>query len=137
MKFLLLLAACILTTAALAADLPDAPSATRPPTPVYDRQLWVATAVHFGIRAVDDARTCSNLANGGHEDVYPTQSCAGIVAWNAGVFAALAVTSYELAKHGHRKLALAAQYIGATVDSAGVIYSFTGTTNRRPVAAYR
>ena len=121
----------ILATASLAADLPDAPSTTKPPErkqPAYNRQLWIATGVHFAVRVADDVRTCQFLAQGGHENLYPTQSCAGIVAWNTGVFAGLTFASYELAKHDHRKIALAVHYVAATLDAGAIVYSYTGTT---------
>ena len=118
-----------LATAALAADLPDAPVPPERKQPVYDRQLWLATGTHFAVRVADDARTCRNLASGGHEVVFPTQSCAGVVALNSATFAAAAFTSYELAKHHHRKLGLAVQYVATALDAGAVVYSYTARTH--------
>lgn len=109
--------------------LPDAPSATsRPPAaaaghpaPVFDRELKIATAAHFFVRAADDAHTCNNLANGGHEYSFPTQSCAGVVALNTAWFAGSGVLSWELARHGHRRIATAVQWIAASVDAADLL----------------
>ena len=125
MKRATLAALLALATAALASDgLPDAPSVTQPPpvkhTATWDRQLVIATAVHGGVRVLDDVRSCQHLANGGHEYGFPTQSCAGVIGFNTAVFAGLTFASYELAKHGHRKLAVALQYAGAAADTAAI-----------------
>src|ERR1019366_2436167 len=86
--------------------------------PVFTRQLLTATAVHGAVRIVDDVHTCQNLASGGREYSFPTQSCAGVIGLNSAVYAATVFASYELARHGHRKLATAVQYIGGSVDAA-------------------
>ena len=109
-----------LAVTARCAELPDAPVQPEPVrhTQTWDRQLITATAVHGAVRIVDDVQTCHHLANGGHEYGFPTQSCAGVVAMNSAVYAGVTFASYELARHGHRKLAVALQYIGAGTDAA-------------------
>ena len=100
----------LLCATSVAAGPPDAPTWSRP--------LITATVVHGAVRIADDAHTCSNLAHGGHEFNYPTQSCAGVVAWNTATFAGFTLLSYELARHGHCKLAVALQWVGAGTDAA-------------------
>ena len=113
-----------LTVTARCETLPDAPSVTHKAAPTINRQLWTAIAVHGAVRVVDDVHTCQNLAGGGREYIFPTQSCGGVVAINSLVYASTVFASYELAKHGHRKLAVALQYIGAASDSAFILFPF-------------
>jgi hypothetical protein len=112
----------LLSGMAQAGELPDAPVPQHSPGP--DRAFWVATVAHAAVRVGDDINTCRGLARGGaHEDVYPTQSCGGVVAWNAATFAAFTFAGYELAKHGHKRLATALQYVGAGTDAVGIATS--------------
>ena len=120
-----LAALLLLATAAIAADgLPDAPSVQKrdaAPQPTFNRQLWTATAVHGAVRVIDEVHTCQNLASGGHEYSFPVQNCGGVVALNSAVYGSTVLGSYLLAKHGHRKLAVAVQYLGAAGDSVFIL----------------
>jgi len=128
----LIAAALVLRAAAALAQpnpLPDAPSVARShaeasaphSAPAFDRRLWIATGIHFAVRAIDDGHTCQNLASGGHEYGFPTQSCAGVIGFNTAWFAGVTFVSYEFAKHGHRKIALALTYAATTVDAGELL----------------
>jgi hypothetical protein len=127
MKHTTLAALLLLATVALASDsLPDAPGAVGHPESrqtVWTRPLLASVALHGAVRVGDDINTCRGLAQGAREAIYPTQSCGGVVAWNAATFGAFTFASYELAKHGHRKWALALQYIGAGSNAVGIATS--------------
>ena len=118
---ILFLVAVTLTAVAHCAEpLPNAPELQHQKQ-VWTRPLITATAVHGAIRIADDVQTCQHLANGGHEYGFPTQSCAGVVAMNSAVYAGITFVSWELAKHGHRKMAVWMQYIGAGTDAAALL----------------
>lgn len=102
-----------------AENLPDAPSATaqtqeRAPSTWHQLRLpltamWMANAADMGL-------TCSVLANGGHEDFLPTQSCAGAVGILAGERMAATGVAWMLVRKGHPNLA------------KGLLWAMTGST---------
>ena len=50
----------------------------------FDRQQMIGLYAHSGIRVADTIKTCRSISHGGVEDWIPSQSCAGIAAWQVG-----------------------------------------------------
>src|SRR5690242_12183098 len=74
------------------------------PHKFFDRQQLLALYVHSGMRIADTIKTCRELAHGGVEDWIPTQSCGGIVAWQAGSVGLTLGVGWMFHRHGHHRL---------------------------------
>lgn len=97
--------------------IPDAPSAVvQERAPSTWHQLRIPLAAMWATNAADIGLTCSILANGGHEDFLPTQSCGGAAAILVGERAAATGLAWALARKGHPKLA------------KGLLWAVTGST---------
>lgn len=100
-----------------AETLPDAPSAVaQERAPSTWHQLRLPLAVMWASNAADMGLTCSVLANGGHEDFLPTQSCAGAAAILVGERAAASGLAWVLVRKGHPRVA------------KGLLWAATGST---------
>jgi hypothetical protein len=99
---------------------------TPQPTPqhkFFDRQQWVALSVHGGVRLADTVVTCRKLSQGATEDWIPTQSCGGIVAWQAGSVALALGVGWLFHKHGHHTLERITPWVGTGASAAGLTKS--------------
>jgi hypothetical protein len=100
----------------------------------FDKQARWTAAGSAAVFATDAAVTCRNLANGGHEDWLPTQSCAGVSAWMAGNFATQQMAAYWLHRRGHHRLERLVERFSASGSAAGIVYGFAMVT---PTASAR
>ncbi len=89
----------------------------------FDRQQFVALYVHAGVRTADTIETCHRLANGAVEVWIPTQSCAGVAAWQAGSVGAALGIGWIFHKTGHHKLERITPWVGTGASSAGLTKS--------------
>jgi hypothetical protein len=89
----------------------------------FDRQQMIALYVHSGVRLADTINTCHALANGGKEDWIPTQSCAGIAAWQAGSVGLTLGLGWLFHKTGHHKLERITPWVGTGASVAGLTKS--------------
>lgn len=96
---------------------------TQPEHKFFDRQQMIALYVHSGVRLADTINTCHTLANGGKEDWIPTQSCAGIVAWQAGSVGLTLGLGWLFHKTGHHKLERITPWVGTGPSVAGLTKS--------------
>lgn len=114
----------LLVTTAIAADLPDAPSSiARPAPPAFwtTRQKW-SFGANIALRTVDAAYTCHLMsAYGGHEAGFPTQSCAGVAAWSAGMTGAEIGTAYFFHQTHHYQLERWTPIIYGAAAAAGIL----------------
>lgn len=116
-----------------AETLPDAPSAiaqTQPRAPSPWHQLRLPLTAMWASNAADMALTCSVLANGGHEDFLPTQSCGGVAAILVGERAAATGVAWFLARHGHPRVAKA--LLWTATGSTGYAISYTVAHSNDP-----
>lgn len=91
----------------------------------FDRPAKIALAISAGVFAADAATTCHNLANGGHEQWLPAQSCAGVTTWMAGSFATELGVSYLLHRKEHHRLERSVETLWATPSALGIMHSLT------------
>jgi hypothetical protein len=89
----------------------------------FDRQQLLALYVHSGVRLADTIKTCRSIAHGGVEDWIPTQSCGGIVAWQAGSVGLALGVGWLFHKHGHHTLERITPWIGTGASTAGLTKS--------------
>jgi hypothetical protein len=125
---------------AQAMSLPEAPSAmldaanpfVKPSTPLaeaprehkfFDRQQWLALDVHAAVRLADTIKTCRELAHGGVEDWIPTQSCAGVAAWDAGSVGVALGVGWLAHRHGWHRLERIVPWIGTGAAATGLTKS--------------
>ena len=123
----LALVATLALTCRCETPLPDAPVPVSPAEThqkFFTRENVIAFSLNVGIRSVDSALTCRNLANGGHEFVNQTQSCAGNVALIMSVVP-LQMICVKLAGPNHRKIAAACRWGAPISDVPAVVYSAT------------
>lgn len=108
-----------------AENLPDAPSATAKaqPSPSTWHELRLPLTTMWATNAADIGITCSVLANGGHEDFLPTQSCGGAAAILVGERVAITGMAWILARKGHPNLAKG--LLWATTGSNGYAIGYT------------
>ena len=101
--------------------------AAAPPKPeehkFFDKQQMIALYVHAGVRTADTIVTCHNIANGATEMWIPTQSCAGIAAWQAGSVGLALGIGWLFHKTGHHKLERITPWVATTASSAGLTKS--------------
>jgi hypothetical protein len=112
MKKLLLFSLLVFSAAAHAQDSPK----------FWTKQRIAATSLNFFARSYDAAQTCHGLmySKGFHENVFPTQSCAGVAMFSAG-FAGSALLSERLLYKRHPRLAHIPQWASFASASMGII----------------
>ena len=91
--------------------------------PFFDRQQRFALYAHSGMRIADSIKTCRVLSHGGREDWIPTQSCAGIAAWQAGSVGVALGVGWLFHKTGHHRLERITPWVGTTASFAGLTKS--------------
>ncbi len=101
--------------AATPSALPETPTRHK----FFDHQQLLGLYVHSGMRMVDTIKTCRELSHGGVEDWIPTQTCGGIVAWQAGSVGLTLGVGWLLHKHGHHRLERLAPWVGTGFSAAG------------------
>ena len=89
----------------------------------WDRQQKFALVVHSGVRLADTIKTCRELAHGGREVWIPTQSCAGIAAWNAGSVGLALGIGWLFHKYGLHRLERITPWVGTSAAAAGLTKS--------------
>lgn len=89
----------------------------------FDKQQLIALYVHAGVRTADTIVTCHNIANGATEMWIPTQSYAGIAAWQAGSVGLALGIGWLFHKTGHHKLERITPWVATTASSAGLTKS--------------
>jgi len=89
----------------------------------FDRQQLAALYAHSGMRVLDTIKTCRELSDGGREDWIPTQSCAGVAAWQAGSVGLALGVGWLFHKTGHHRLERMAPWVGTSASAAGWIKS--------------
>lgn len=89
----------------------------------FDRQQLIALYVHAGVRLADTINTCRTISRGGVEDWIPTQSCAGIAAWQAGSVGLTLGVGWLFHKHGHHTLERITPWVGTGASAAGLTKS--------------
>jgi hypothetical protein len=89
----------------------------------FDRQQMLALYAHAGMRIVDTIKTCRELSDGGREDWIPTQSCAGIAAWQAGSVGLALGVGWLFHKTGHHRLERLTPWVGTSASAAGWVKS--------------
>ncbi|HUI83590.1 MAG TPA: hypothetical protein VL240_05165 [Candidatus Binatia bacterium] len=85
----------------------------------FDRQQLLALYIHSGMRVADAIKTCRELSHGGVEDWIPTQSCAGVVAWQGGSVGLTLGVGWLLHRHGNHRLERIVPWIGTGASAAG------------------
>jgi hypothetical protein len=100
-------------------------AATPPPSPhkFFDRQQLLALYVHSGVRVADTIKTCRSISHGGTEDWIPTQSCAGIAAWQAGSVGLTLGVGWLFHHYGHHTLERLTPWVGTGASAAGLTKS--------------
>ena len=89
----------------------------------WDRQQKLALMVHGAMRVADTTKTCRELAHGGREVWIPTQSCAGIAAWNAGSVGVALGVGWLFHKYGFHRLERITPWVGTSASAAGLTKS--------------
>jgi hypothetical protein len=89
----------------------------------FDRQQLLALYIHSGVRLADTIKTCRAISHGGTEDWIPTQSCGGIVAWQAGSVGLTLGVGWLLHKFGHHTLERMTPWVGTGASAAGLTKS--------------
>lgn len=89
----------------------------------WDRQQKLGLAVHSAVRVADTIKTCRELRDGGVEDWIPTQSCAGIAAWNAGSVGAALGIGWLFHKYGLHRLERLTPWLATAASAAGLTKS--------------
>lgn len=89
----------------------------------FDKQQMIGLYVHAGVRTADTVVTCHNIANGATEMWIPTQSCAGIAAWQAGSVGAALGIGWLFHKTGHHKLERLTPWVATSASAAGLTKS--------------
>jgi hypothetical protein len=85
----------------------------------FDGQQLLALYAHSGMRTVDTIKTCRELSHGGHEDWIPTQSCAGIAAWQVGSIGLALGVGWMFHRHGHHRLERITPWVATSASAAG------------------
>jgi hypothetical protein len=105
-------------------EAPRPALAERPPEhKFFDKQQLFALYAHSGMRILDTVKTCRELSDGGREDWIPTQSCAGIAAWQAGSVGLALGVGWLFHKTGHHRLERVTPWVGTSASAAGWIKS--------------
>lgn len=89
----------------------------------FDHQQLFALYVHSGVRVADTIKTCRELAHGGVEVWIPTQSCAGIAAWNAGSVGLALGIGWIFHHYGLHRLERLTPWVGTGASAAGLTKS--------------
>lgn len=101
--------------------------AATPPLPsphkFFDRQQLLALYVHSGVRLADTIKTCRSISHGGTEDWIPTQSCAGIAAWQAGSVGLTLGVGWLFHHYGHYTLERLTPWVATGASAAGLTKS--------------
>jgi len=101
-------------------ETPHPPLADRPPQhKFFDRQQLLALYAHSGMRVLDTVKTCRELSDGGREDWIPTQSCAGVAAWQVGSVGLALAVGWMFHKHGNHRLERITPWVGTGASAAG------------------
>jgi hypothetical protein len=100
---------------------PVQPVSLDKPTPhkFFDRQQLRDLYIHTGMRVADTIKTCRELAHGGVEDWIPTQSCGGVVAWQAGSIGLTLGVGWLFHKTGHHRLERITPWVATGASAAG------------------
>jgi hypothetical protein len=126
MKTYLQIAMILLASGFCFADeLPEAPAPKLLTVHRFvDTQNKIAFASMVSMRTADTVQTCYLMAAvPGRERQLPTQSCAGIVAFNVAFSIAGAGTAYLLHRTGHYRLERIPMWISFAGAAQGVEYS--------------
>jgi hypothetical protein len=89
----------------------------------FDRQQLLALYVHSGVRLADTIKTCRSISHGGTEDWIPTQSCAGIAAWQAGSVGLTLGVGWLFHHYGHHTLEHLTPWVATGASAAGLTKS--------------
>lgn len=89
----------------------------------WDRQQKLGFAADSALRLADTIKTCRELADGGREVWIPTQSCAGIAAWNAGSVGLTLGIGWLFHRYGFHRLERLTPWVGASASAAGLTKS--------------
>ncbi len=89
----------------------------------FDHQQLLALYAHSGVRVADTIKTCREIAHGGVEVWIPTQSCAGIAAWNAGSVALALGIGWIFHHYGLHRLERLTPWVGTGASAAGLTKS--------------
>ena len=98
---------------------PAPPLQVVPEHKFWDRQQKVALAAHSAVRLADTIKTCRELADGGREVWIPTQSCAGIAAWNAGSVGVALGIGWLFHRYGFHRLERITPWVATGASAAG------------------
>lgn len=90
------------------------------------RTATIETVTNVGLRTFDAAQSCYWLNRGSRwrETSLPTQSCGGVVAFDAGYAAGSFFLDRLLRNHGHERWAHF-QIVSAAGAGVGISYTFT------------
>jgi hypothetical protein len=100
-----------------------APTAMPKQHEFWDRQQKFALTVESSVRLADTIKTCRELADGGREDWIPTQSCAGVAAWNAGSVGVALGVSWLFHHYGRHRLERIVPWVSTAASAAGLTKS--------------
>jgi len=89
----------------------------------WDRQQKLGLAADGAMRLADTIKTCRELAHGGVEDWIPTQSCAGIAAWNAGSVGLALGIGWLFHHYGLHRLERLTPWVSTGAAAAGLTKS--------------
>jgi hypothetical protein len=89
----------------------------------FDRQQMLALYVHSGVRLADTIKTCRELSHGGTEDWIPSQSCAGVAAWQAGSVGLTLGIGWLFHQRGHHTLERWTPWVATAASTAGLAKS--------------
>lgn len=89
----------------------------------FDRQQMIGLYAHSGIRVADTIKTCRSISHGGVEDWIPSQSCAGIAAWQVGSIGLALGVGWIFYKTGHHRLERLTPWVATGFSAAGLTKS--------------
>lgn len=89
----------------------------------FDKEQLIGLCVHAGVRTADTIVTFHNISNGATERWIPTQSYAGIAAWQSGSVGLALGVGYLFHKTGHHKLERITPWVATGASGAGLTKS--------------
>ena len=89
----------------------------------FDRKQMIGLYAHSAVRVADTIKTCRSISHGGVEDWIPSQSCAGIAAWQAGSVGLALGMGWIFYKTGHHRLERITPWVATGFSAAGLTKS--------------
>jgi hypothetical protein len=89
----------------------------------FDQQQMIGLYAHSAVRLADTIKTCRSISHGGVEDWIPSQSCAGIAAWQAGSVGLALGVGWLFHRTGHHRLERLAPWAATGFSAAGLTKS--------------